>query len=115
MRTSPAFGSGTSRSTTSNGPFARDTWTTRVFAIGNLRALRGSMRARRRYPPARIFGPASSIDVTRRLESRPGHCQDASMAPTSSRTFDVATHAARIEDDGYTVIPDFLDAADLAE
>jgi len=30
-------------------------------------------------------------------------------------TFDPTTHARRIEDDGYTIIPDFLSAEDLAE
>jgi len=30
-------------------------------------------------------------------------------------SFDVAAHAQRIEDQGYTIIPDFLSAADLAE
>lgn len=34
---------------------------------------------------------------------------------TALGAFDVAAHARRIEDDGYTIIPDFLSPADLAE
>lgn len=30
-------------------------------------------------------------------------------------SFDLESHARRIEEDGYTIIPDFVDAADLAE
>jgi ectoine hydroxylase-related dioxygenase (phytanoyl-CoA dioxygenase family) len=38
------------------------------------------------------------------------------MAGTGiTSTFDPAAHARRIEEDGFTIIPDFLDAADLAE
>jgi ectoine hydroxylase-related dioxygenase (phytanoyl-CoA dioxygenase family) len=33
----------------------------------------------------------------------------------STPTFDTAMHARRIDEDGFTIIPDFLDAADLAE
>ena len=34
---------------------------------------------------------------------------------TGESTFDVAAHARRIDEDGYTIIPDFLSPADLAE
>src|SRR5438309_2069451 len=33
MRTDPALGSGMSRSTISNGPLGRGTWTARIFAM----------------------------------------------------------------------------------
>jgi ectoine hydroxylase-related dioxygenase (phytanoyl-CoA dioxygenase family) len=51
------------------------------------------------------------------LESPSVGCQERNMATTepTAPTFDVAAHARRIEEDGFSVIPDFLDEATLAE
>lgn len=46
----------------------------------------------------------------RGVEFAPRRCQDGGVA-----TFDFAAHAQRIEQDGFTVIDDFLDADGLAE
>src|SRR5262249_31972308 len=47
------------------------------------------------------------------LESRATRWHEAGM--TTEGAFDVGAHARRIEDDGYTIIPDFLTADDLKE
>jgi hypothetical protein len=43
--TDPALGSGTSRSTSSNGTLGCGTWTTRIFAICNSDYIRPNVRA----------------------------------------------------------------------
>jgi hypothetical protein len=50
------------------------------------------------------------------LETRPAHCQDRAMEGTErTPAFDPAVAARRIEEDGFTIIPDFLGDAQLAE
>lgn len=50
-----------------------------------------------------------------RGRSPPLHGAVLSTVGSSATAFDAAAHARRIEGDGYTIIPDFLSAADLAE
>src|SRR5215471_21466836 len=49
------------------------------------------------------------------LESTRRGCEQAAMSAVLDPRFDVTSHVRRIEEDGFTILPDFLDADDLTE